>query len=80
MATRKQKHAAAMEKRERFMAELKRTGLAAQAKDIARREAKKAKEEQERLDKILEAEAKRISDHRARNFSRIHHASDAVSV
>ncbi len=33
MATKKQKHAAAMEKRERELAELKRTGLEAQRKD-----------------------------------------------
>lgn len=38
MATKKQKHEAAMEKRERFLAEQVRSGLAAQARDHDHRE------------------------------------------
>ncbi len=38
MATRKQKHAAALEKREKEQAELKRTGLIAQRQEHERQE------------------------------------------
>lgn len=43
MATKKQKHEAAVARREKFMAEVRRTGLEAQRKDRERREAQMRK-------------------------------------
>lgn len=51
MATRKQKHAAAMAKRERWLAEVKSQGLRAQKEDHEQREAAKKKQEKQEKSK-----------------------------
>lgn len=80
MASRKQKHALAVAKHEAFMEEMRVSGLKAQEVDRKRREAKVAKAEQERLDRILEQENRRRSRKNAKAVHKIHKETTVEQV
>jgi hypothetical protein len=77
MATRKQKHAAAVAKHEQRMEELRLSGLKALEHERARRQRLAEKAERERLDRILEEENQKISKRHAKQLQKVHKAADS---
>jgi adenosylmethionine-8-amino-7-oxononanoate aminotransferase len=62
MATKKQKHAAAVAKRTQFLEEVRQTGLMAQAEDRRRREARQKRAEAEAPKRMTQEEVRKLSE------------------